>query len=759
MKWTRASLRAKLALTLAIIMLIATSSLFLVTQEAFNNFIETEIQQELDSGERTLSMVLAFRQTEALAVAQAIALKNDIWQGLIMGDMSPAFPQVEMLMARHGLDYVVIADANGDVVFSNYIMAGPDDPLTADLSTLTQPGTEETAVLIPPLSPYPIITASTPIHDPQNPEKILGTVITGYALDKTFLDNLAQNLNLDLSVIVDQQRILSTYTSDTSLPDTIFTDTSTTLSLNNHLYRIRYVPLNNDSNIPQKIGIELAISVTTVQEFFSDVWRVFIISGLISGILAFIVAIWLAHRLIRPLHDLTQAAYQLGAGNLTQRVAISGEDEIGVLAHAFNQMAADLEQAHQTEKAYADRLRFLDAINRAILAARDPQEIAHAALIHLSNLIPCERVSVVLLDNEQGSLQTLAAHGTGPQMPLTLIPTEGFKEQLKRLQNGEIVILGDVPKMVAHEPALENVTELGIETAVLLPLIAHQQLIGTLNIGLHTPHMLDTNHLGLARRVADQLAIAIQNARLTEETRLHAEALEKRVAQKTAELSQSLAETQALYQVSQTLAETTNLEHLLQMVTNTIARVLDANRVILYLLDIENKEVLQFVKSGPGADKIDMVEFSELWEGLTGWVIRHRQPALSPKGKPDERESPRVQAHRQRDEGGSIVVVPVIYQEHVLGTLTVINLPSQPDFTKRDVALISAMANQTAVAIQNARLFTNLQQSNRELKKLVDLMAGREIRMAELKKIIRALHSQLREHGLEPVADDPFIVS
>ena len=58
---------------------------------------------------------------------------------------------------------------------------------------------------------------------------------------------------------------------------------------------------------------------------------------------------------------------------------------------------------------------------------------------------------------------------------------------------------------------------------------------------------------------------------------------------------------------------------------------------------------------------------------------------------------------------GAILVAPLLYRGEVLGTLTAINRPDQPDFTEQDVDLMMAMANQAAVAIENARLVRDLE--------------------------------------------------
>jgi GAF domain-containing protein/CheY-like chemotaxis protein len=123
------------------------------------------------------------------------------------------------------------------------------------------------------------------------------------------------------------------------------------------------------------------------------------------------------------------------------------------------------------------------------------------------------------------------------------------------------------------------------------------------------------------------------------------------------------------------------------------------------------------VRGGPGADAINLdMDFQGLLDGLSGWVLREREPALSFKEVPDSRESPGVREARVRDGVGSVIVVPLRYQEQALGTLTAINRLDQPDFTQEDVDLMMAMANQVAVAIDNTRLFGELQHRARSMQ-------------------------------------------
>lgn len=96
-------------------------------------------------------------------------------------------------------------------------------------------------------------------------------------------------------------------------------------------------------------------------------------AGLIAGAISLLVALFLAYRLVKPVHALTQAARRLANGDLSQRVAVQGGDELSVLGTTFNQMADSLQKAAEGRRAMtadiAHELRTPLAVQRANLEA------------------------------------------------------------------------------------------------------------------------------------------------------------------------------------------------------------------------------------------------------------------------------------------------------------------------------------------------------------------------------------------------------
>jgi signal transduction histidine kinase len=84
--------------------------------------------------------------------------------------------------------------------------------------------------------------------------------------------------------------------------------------------------------------------------FLSGVRRSLLLGALIAGAAAVLITLLLSGRIVRPVEQLTEAAQRMEKGDLTVRVSVDSEDEIGQLAHAFNAMAGGLEQQEQLRR-------------------------------------------------------------------------------------------------------------------------------------------------------------------------------------------------------------------------------------------------------------------------------------------------------------------------------------------------------------------------------------------------------------------------
>ena len=190
----------------------------------------------------------------------------------------------------------------------------------------------------------------------------------------------------------------------------------------------------------------------------------------------------------------------------------------------------DITERVQAEKAlrrYTERLRILRAVDGGILAAWSPEETAQAALRNLRQLVPYQRASVVMFDLESQEGTVLITHvkgetrlGAGERFPLDAATIE-------ELGQGKVRVVEDILALSQPSAAAQALQAEGTRSYVAMPLIAQGKLSGCINLEADSPDAFAPEHVDIAREVADQVAVALHQARLraaleAEERRLEA---------------------------------------------------------------------------------------------------------------------------------------------------------------------------------------------------------------------------------------------
>jgi PAS domain S-box-containing protein len=186
-------------------------------------------------------------------------------------------------------------------------------------------------------------------------------------------------------------------------------------------------------------------------------------------------------------------------------------------------------RAEDALRHYATRLASLHDIDRAILAIQPPEKIARVALRHLAKLVPCWRASVARIDpgakegrvlTSIGALSRRTAHGTKGTLAV-LEP-----EDLETLKRGQSKIVDDLHKLTSLSEQLKLLRDAGARSVARLPLLVRGRLIGSINLYSDRPDAYTAENVELIGEAADQVAIALHNARLYDENRLARERLE-----------------------------------------------------------------------------------------------------------------------------------------------------------------------------------------------------------------------------------------
>ncbi len=201
-------------------------------------------------------------------------------------------------------------------------------------------------------------------------------------------------------------------------------------------------------------------------------------------------------------------------------------------------------------------------------------------------------------------------------------------------------------------------------------------------------------------------------------------AAEVTIARLERALAREQAKTRALSDISAALGSTLDLDELLALVASRITEVIDADRSTIYLLDDDGTHLVSRVAEGQASSEIRLM----VGEGLAGWVARSGEKLNIKDAYQDVRfdaEWDRRTGYRTR----TTLCVPMKNRHgRTLGVVQVLNKRAG-HFTPEDEALLSALATQAAVSIENGKLFISVINKNMEL---LDIKEQLERRVREL---------------------------
>ncbi|MGH7419949.1 MAG: GAF domain-containing protein, partial [Candidatus Rokuibacteriota bacterium] len=273
---------------------------------------------------------------------------------------------------------------------------------------------------------------------------------------------------------------------------------------------------------------------------------------------------------------------------------------------------------------------------------------------------------------------------------------------LEALRGQDPVILeADAPDF-AMAPALPDV--LGVRSMLIIPLVSGGRLMGTL--GVHspgTPHAFTPKEIALARGIAAHAAVAIDKARLFQQTQVR------------------LRETETLLTITQALSSTLDPTETMRRVAREISRALGADMVGAYLADADE----QYLSPIAGY-RVPQ----ELYERFLRFPVpikghpameetwRKRQPIWSS----DSANDPRI--HRESFERfphQSVLFVPMIVKGQPIGGFFAVWWTERRQFTTDELRLVEGISDQAAMFIENARLYSEATRRRREAEELARL--------------------------------------
>ncbi len=339
----------------------------------------------------------------------------------------------------------------------------------------------------------------------------------------------------------------------------------------------------------------------------------------------------------------------------------------------------------------------LQQATAALTSSLNLEEVLDSILVYLEQVVPYDSACVFLA--ERGNLRAVAGRGF-PNLHQILDKVYPVQDALyqKVRESRRPVYVGDVKKEAQFQ-AWGEVTY--VRGWMCIPLLSEGKVFGCLTVDSQTPHIYSEVHADLAQSFAHQAAIAIQNARLFDETR------------------RQNRELLALYDTALTLGTVLDRDELLMRIGEQVYLLMapDSMGIILYDEDQQLLEIVLVIEEGQRMEDAKGLRVPLDEGGLSGWLIKNRKPIIF-----DDllTETPPVTPKHIYHPARAWLGVPIFVRDRLSGIITVQSF--QPNaFDDRHLRFMESVAAQVAIALENTQLFEETRRRAHQLGILNDL--------------------------------------
>jgi signal transduction histidine kinase len=410
------------------------------------------------------------------------------------------------------------------------------------------------------------------------------------------------------------------------------------------------------------------------------------------------VIVWASDKIARPIRELHRGAEIIAAGNLQHRVAVETHDEIADLGQQFNRMAAELQNSYAAlEERVAQRTRDLSVlyeITAAVNQSIELEPILQVVVRKITDIFCSDATRIFLFDHGGNNVELQASFDTRPEFRLGVRSFKRGQGIVGRVaETAEPLVFENTltdPRYQAYSES-RAMRKAGYCFLAAFPIKARERCLGTLLLVGQFPRKFVLDEARLITSVAEQIGVAVENAELF-----------RAVKAKSQELA-------TLMEINKDL----NREVLLPRIVYEARHILNVDTSIFRLVEGENLVLLS--ASEPAQDFSVQPKLS-IHEGLTGEVVSQNRVVAVKKLLENNKLSEWQREALGRAGYRSFLGIPMRVADRIIGTLTVFSVEER-EFQAEEILLMSAFADQAAIAIENANLFAEVKAKSVELEK------------------------------------------
>jgi signal transduction histidine kinase len=441
--------------------------------------------------------------------------------------------------------------------------------------------------------------------------------------------------------------------------------------------------------------------------------------------LSVLASLLLARRMVAPIRVLQEGATRIGAGTLDQPIDLRTGDEIETLAASFNRMAASLKESYEgLEQKVEARTRELADANRDLSESLE-QQTATSEILRVISRSPtdiqpvldtvaesaarlCESFDAAIYRCDGDRLLLVAHHGAMPFGPIGefSLPLVRGAVAGRSVLDGRTIHLADLQaEAVAFPEGSELARRFGYRTTLSVPLVREGIAVGVIAILRSEAQPFTERQVALLQTFADQAVIAIENVRLFNELQA-----------RTQELTRSVEELRALGEVGQAVSGSLDIESVLNSIVSHAVELSHTDAGTIYEFDETVQIFVPRANYGMAEEVIEALRQLRIRIGDSG--MGQAAATRAAMQIPDLEAEPTSAPRFLLDAGyRALLAVPLLREGLVIGGL-VVRRKVAGTFPQPVVDLLQTFATQSVIAIQNARLFREIDEKSRALEEL-----------------------------------------
>ena len=337
-------------------------------------------------------------------------------------------------------------------------------------------------------------------------------------------------------------------------------------------------------------------------------------------------------------------------------------------------------------------------LGREVTSVLHVDELLHKLPQLIARITKFQALAVYLLDQSRQELSIAYAVGYPEDLVRTMRIKVGHGLVGTAVAEGRPVLVNDVrtdPRYVEAVP--------GSQAELVVPLRRKGRVIGALNLLCDTPGCFTDTDEAMLRQFGAHVAVALENARLFEQERQYTSTLE------------------TLAEIAREFGAILQLDELLTRIASLTRRVIDYRTFGILLLNEETQE-LEMKTAVRYGDQTTLTRI-KVGTGLVGHAALHKEPVLVSDVSQDPRYIKVVEDAR------SELVIPLLLKDRCIGVFD-LESPELDAFNKSHVEILTLLASQAAVAIENARLYETIRTNEVRLEK--EIRFAQRVQMALL---------------------------